>query len=418
MHLKKLIFIIPVFIFLCFHSVTAADYIQVAGLLDTRTTFSDGDLDLESLVELAKKRGFKVLFINDHDRMVMEYGLFPLENVLRKKVEINSINKEGAKKYLNAIRAAQERHPDMIIIPGSETSAFYYWTGSYFKGNLTAHNAEKRFLTVGMDKPDDYKDLPIIHNGFSIRYTKYLWPQLTALLISFVLGLYLILWKGFSRKLGLVISVLALVFFLNANPFRSSPFDQYHGSQGIAPFQLAIDYVNSRGGMTFWNYPETKSGVRKMGPIRVDTPPYPEILYETRDYTGFAALYGDTITVTEPGNIWDRVLLEYCAGQRRRPPWGISTADFHSDSGGKLGNFPTVFLVSNKTKENILLAMKHGRMYAYSGDYRQQIVLNDFSVFSSGAKQKQFQAVKLSLMNIRGFIFFCPLKYLQKTVYA
>ena len=397
MHLKKLVFIIPAFIFLCFHSVTAADYVQVAGLIDTRTTFSDGELDLESLVDLAKKRGFNVLFINDHDRMVMEYGLFPLENVLRKKVEINSINKEGAKRYLNAIRDVQQRHPDMIIIPGSETSPFYYWTGSYFKGNLTAHNAEKRFLSIGMDNPDDYKDLPIIHNGFSMKYTKYLWPQLTAFLISFVLGLYLMRWKGFCRKLGLVISGLSLLFFANANPFRSSPFDQYHGPHGTAPYQLAIDYVNSRGGMTFWNYPETHSGVRRMGPIQVDTPPYPEILYETKDYTGLAALYGDTITVTEPGNIWDRILLEYCVGKRSRPAWGISTADFHGDSGGKLGNFPTVFLVSNKTKENILLAMKHGRMYCYRGKYPQQIVLNEFSVRSSGNTKEAISGDEITL---------------------
>ena len=388
MHLRKLVFLIPAFIFLCFHSVTAADYMPVAGLIDTRTTFSDGALDLESLVELAKKRGFSVLFINDHDRMVMEYGLFPLQNVLRKKVEINSINKEGAKKYLNAIRDVQQMHPDMIIIPGSETSPFYYWTGSYFKGNLTAHNAEKRFLTIGMDKPDDYTDLPIIHNGFSIRYTKYLWPQLTAFLISFALGLYLMRWKGFYRKLGLVVSGLSLLFFINANPFRSSPFDQYHGFQGVAPYQLAIDYVKSRGGMTFWNYPETHSGVRKMGPIRVDTPPYPEILYQTKDYTGFAAVYGDTITVTKPGNIWDRVLVEYCVGQRRRPTWGIATADFHKEGGDseKLGNFPTIFFVPKKTKKEILLAMKQGRMYACSGNYPQQLELNDFSVSSSGSK--------------------------------
>ncbi|MBW1613871.1 MAG: hypothetical protein JRJ57_07850, partial [Deltaproteobacteria bacterium] len=35
-----------------------ADYQQVAGLIDLRTTFSDGSYDLESLVQLAKKRGF------------------------------------------------------------------------------------------------------------------------------------------------------------------------------------------------------------------------------------------------------------------------------------------------------------------------------------------------------------------------
>ncbi|MFH1954199.1 MAG: hypothetical protein ABIL06_21600 [Pseudomonadota bacterium] len=388
MHLKKLVFLIPAFIFLGSYPVTAADYIQVAGLIDLRTTYSDGTLDLESLVELAKGRGFRVLFINDHDRLAMEYGLFPLKNIIRKKVELNSINKEGAKKYLNAIRNVQQRHPDMIIIPGSETAPFYYWTGSYFKGNLTAHDYERRLLTIGMERPEDYADLPIIHNGFSTRYIKYLLPQLITFLISFVLGLYLIRWKGFYRKLGLVITGLSLLFFANANPFRSSPFDQYHGYRGIAPYQLVIDYVNARGGMTFWNYPETRSGVRRMGPVRVDTPPYPEVLEESKGYTGFSALYGDTITVTEPGNLWDRVLMEYCKGDRSRPIWGISTADFHKDGGAgeRLGNFPTLFLVQEKTKEKILLAMKHGRMYAYHGNYPQQIVLNDFSVRSSGSR--------------------------------
>jgi len=399
MCVKKLFFLIPAFLFLGVCSVTATDHIQVAGLIDLRTTFSDGSLDFESLVELAKERGFRVLCINDHDRMVMEYGLFPLENIIRKKVELNSINKEGAKKYLNAIKEVQQRHPDMIIIPGSETEPFYYWTGSYFRGNLTAHDPEKRILTIGMESPDDYQDLPIIHNGFSIHYMGYLWPQLTAFLISFVLGVSLMRWKGFYRKLGMVISGLSLLFFANANPFRSSPFDQYHGPQGIAPYQLVIDYVNSRGGMTFWNYPETRSGVRRMGPIRVDTPPYPEILYQTRGYTGFAALYGDTITVTKPGNIWDRVLLEYCIGQRRRPPWGISTADFHKDgeSGEKLGNFPTVFFVSKITKKEILLAMRKGRMYAYRGKYPQQIVLNDFSVSSLGSTTKAISGDEIAL---------------------
>jgi len=129
------------------------------------------------------------------------------------------------------------------------------------------------------------------------------------------------------------------------------------------------------------------------------TMPYPEFLEETRGYTGFAALYGDAITVTEPENIWDRVLLEYCSGVRRRPPWGISTADFHKDgeSGEKLGNFPTVFFVSKKTKEKVLLAMKHGRMYACRGNYPQQIVLNDFSVSSSGSKMKAISGDEITL---------------------
>jgi len=384
---KMLLFLIPVFILLNFHPVAASEYLHVPGLIDLRTTYSDGKLDPESLARLAKERGFDLIFINDHDRLVMEYGLFPLQNVLRKRVELNSINKEGAKNYLNAIRKVQEKNPDMIIIPGSETAAFYYWTGSYFKRNLTAHNDERRILTIGMERAKDYEDLPILHNGFSTRYTMKFLPMLFPLLISLVLGLVLLRWRGGLRICGIVISGLSLLFMINVNPFRSSPFDQYHGDQGMAPYQLLFNYVESRGGLTFWNYPETKSGVRKMGPINVDTPPYPQVLQESRGYTGFAALYGDNITITEPGNLWDRVLIEYCKGERNRPPWGISTADFHGEkeSGAKLGTFPTVFMVRKKTKEAILSAMRQGRMYACLG-YPQRMILKEFSVCSSGCQ--------------------------------
>lgn len=101
--------------------VRASDYQQFAGLLDTRTTFSDGKYSIEELVLLARQRGFNVLFINDHDRMAMEYGLPPLRNILKKTVEQNSINKQGADKFIQAIREAEKKYPDMIIIPGSET---------------------------------------------------------------------------------------------------------------------------------------------------------------------------------------------------------------------------------------------------------------------------------------------------------
>ncbi|MBW2003245.1 MAG: hypothetical protein JRI72_01330, partial [Deltaproteobacteria bacterium] len=164
-----------------------ADYLQVAGLIDLRTTFSDGAYDLESLVRLAKKRGFSVLFINDHDRMAMEYGLSPFRNILRRRVELNSINKGGAENYLNGIRKVEEKYPDMIIIPGSETAPFYYWTGNPFKKNLTAHNHERRILTIGLENAEDYRDLPIIHNGFSTRFIATFLPGAFIFFVSFIL---------------------------------------------------------------------------------------------------------------------------------------------------------------------------------------------------------------------------------------
>jgi hypothetical protein len=183
---------------------------------------------------------------------------------------------------------------------------------------------------------------------------------------------------------------VSILLVINASPFRSSPFDQYHGDQGIAPYQLLIDYVNAKGGMSFWNYPETKSGIRKMGQISFHTAPYPEVLKQSRGYTGFAALYGDEITVTEPGNIWDEVLKEYCIGARDIPAWGIATADFHreGESGEVLGNFPTVFFVKSRTKEEILRALKNGKMCACRGDYPFIAKLEEFSVISLNGEVK------------------------------
>jgi hypothetical protein len=368
------------------------EYIQVSGLIDVRTDFSDGAHTLEYLINLAKKRGINVLFINDHDRKVLEYGIRPFQNILKKRVEEPSINKKGPENYLNMIKTASKKYPDLILIQGAESAPFYYWKGSYFKKNLTVCDWERHLLIIGLEEPKDYKELPILHNGYS---TKYILSSISVgfflFLVLLTLGLYMIRWKGIIRYSGITISVLALFLLINNHPFKSSPYSQYHGYQKISPYQLLIDYVNSRGGMVFWNHPETKSGQEKLGPIFRDTPPYPQVLIESTNYTGFAALYGDAITITEPGNIWDKVLIEYCSGQRASPVWGISSADFHREGGAgeKLGNFPTFFLVKSKTKKDILDALKKGRMYACRGDVDSpRLILEDFSIFDSKSSQK------------------------------
>ncbi len=365
-------------------------YQQVSGLIDLRSTFSDGAYEIETLVKMAKDRGFEVLVINDHDRLVIEYGVPPFRNILRKRVELPSINTNGAKAYIDSIREVQQKYPDMVIIPGSETAAFYYWTGSYFKKNLTAHSHERRILTIGMENPEDYEDLPILHNDFSTRYLRTAIPEILLFFVVFVLAVFLMKWRGFYRIAGIIILIWCVASIANSNMFRSSPFDQYHGDQGMAPYRLLTDYVNSRGGLTFWNYPETNSGVRKMGPILVDTPPHPEVLEESDGYTGFAALYGDNITLTEPGSVWDRLLTAYCRGKRSRPVWGISTADFHEEGGAgeKLGNFPTIFLLQEKSRKGVMEALKNGKIYAYQGNYLQGVRLDEFSVCSNDGKNE------------------------------
>jgi hypothetical protein len=380
----------------------ADDYIHVAALMDLRTQASDGVQSLEDLARMARKRGFDVLFINDHDRLALEYGIWPLRNILKKKVEKPSINKLGAEKYLKMIESASKKFPKMIFIPGAESAPFYYWEGSYFKKNLTVCDWERHLLIVGLDKPEDYRDLPVLYGGYSIKKP---FQSVSAayflFLIPLALGFAMIRREGKTRYLGLAVMALTLLLLaLDSLAFRSSIYDPYHGSRGIAPYQQVIDYVDSRGGMVFWNHPETRSGLGIMGPVQKRTLPYPEVLAESKNYAGFAALYGDTITVTEPGNIWDRVLTEYCSGRREKPVWGISSADFHEDGGAgdKLGNYPTVFLVKNKTKESILDALKKGRMYAFRGSVDlPRLVLEDFSILDIETLHKGIMGEEISV---------------------
>jgi hypothetical protein len=361
------------------------DYLAVPGLLDIRTTRSDGKHSIEEVVRLARSRGFKVLCLNDHHTVAVAYGIPPFRNILSYKKEFPSIMTGGADQYIEEVRRVAAKYPDMIIIPGCITSPFYYWTGSWLRGDLTLHQYDRRILIVGFDDPEDYKLLPSVGNRLSFQYTRRLIPGLALFSIPLCIGLLLLRWKGRLRVAGAILVIFSGLAIMDYNPLRSSLYSPYGGEQGIGPFQEVIDFVNRRGGLAFWNYPEQRSGVRKHGPIFVDTPPYPEVLRQSSEYTGFAAIYGDNITATDPGKEWDRVLNEYCRGQRGSPPWGISTADFHEDGrlGLRLGAFPTTFLIKSFTKGAVLEAIRKGRMYCSRGDGAVWPKLDDFQAIGS-----------------------------------
>ena len=297
-----------------------SEYVAVPGLMDLRTTFSDGIHSPEDLVTIARLRGFRVLFFNDHHTIKLSYGIRPFRNLLKYSKGYPSIMTHGPQAYLDEIARLSKLYPDMILVPGAILSPFYYWSGSWFSGDLTVHNYDRKILAFNLTKAEHYERLP--------------------------------------------------------------KFTPYEGDLGIAPFQEMINAIHERGGFAFWNYPEQRSGVRKHGPVNVSTMPYPEVIQESKNYAGFAAIYGDRITVTDPGKRWDRTLTEYCEGKRKKPVWGISTADFHEDGrlGLKLGAFPTTFLVREFSKAAILDALRQGRMYGSRGDGKSWPQLDRFDV--------------------------------------
>ena len=391
--------------FLLFPAKTtlAREYVQLPGVIHVHSTFSSGKYTIEQLVSKAKDKKLEVLVLTDHDLVVMEYGLPPLRNIIKKREERRSVIQKGPQIYLAEIERQNNLQNDVILIPGVQSSPFYYWSGNPFKKNLSAHDYRKELLLVGMKNPSDYQHLPVLHNGFSKRHFLRLLPRSAVFMISFFLGLYLFFQKKMLKLLGVFIGIASLLLLINHHPFKSSRFDPYHGDQGIEPYQEVIDYVAQRQGLTFWAHPESNysvAGVR-LGPIKLITEHYVNDLISAKNYTGFSAIYGDTITATHPGQQWDRVLNAYCKGLRRSGAWAIAGADYHQDKKGvQLDTFQTIFLVRKKTAHDILEALSNGRVYAVRKSNEPRLVLDKFQVTDTVTAKKARMGQRLHLKSI------------------
>ena len=399
MHLRHFLLIVSLtFISGAGGTASAEDYMQLPGVIHVHSTFSSGKYSIGELVSRAEGKGLEVLLLTDTHQAVMEYGLFPFHNLIKRREERRSVMTAGPENYLAEIERLNHQQQSVIIIPGVESSPFYYWTGNPFGKELTAHNFHKDLLIVGMSNPDDYYNLPSLHGPVSTRYVMDLLPGFVIFLAAFILSIYLVYQKGLWRIGGIVVAILSLALMVDHHPFKSSRFDPYHGEQGTVPYQDTIDIAHSHGGLTFWAHPESnryKNGFQ-MGPVNLMTAHYPEALVVSENYTGFAALYGDTITATKAGKHWDRVLLQYCRGDRTEPVWGIAGADFKEEKNGNgLDTFLTVFLVKNRNSRDVLNALKRGRVYAVRKTAGFRLSLDQFEILDEGSGRNAIMGEEL-----------------------
>lgn len=377
--MKFQFFIIVLTVLLQLSPVEGAEYLQMPGVIHIHSTYSSGKYSLPELVKMAESSGIEVLVITDHDWVAMEYGLPPFRRVFKIRKERPSVIKTGVDHYLNQINGLNDTQQNVIVIPGVQSSPFYYWTGNPISDNMTANDFRRELIAVGMTDADDYNHLPVLHRMCFVSNGKNIFLCLVA-----VFGLGWGVWRnrpGKKDKLGWIVMGTAALVLVNFHPFYSSIYDPYHGPQNEVPFQNLIDYVRARGGMTFWSHPESRySTVSKpLGPIQMKTEPYPEMLSQTRGYSGFAAIYGDTAMAQKPGMQWDEVLYEYSVGLREKPVWAIAEADYHGTrKNERLDQYQTVFIVKKKTRPAVLDAMAKGRMYAVLKQGEARPVLDDF----------------------------------------
>ncbi|MCP4253199.1 MAG: PHP domain-containing protein [Candidatus Scalindua sp.] len=385
----------------------AEQYKLVPSVIHIHTTIGNGENTPEEIVEIARESGINVVIFTDHDTMKWTYGVPPLKTIIQKVVDQNSILKYGAANYINTIEELNKKYPDMILIHGTESIPFYYWQGSFFKNNLALVKGNEHILVFGLDSPSDYENLPSVGNGFpgiyDIEGIFKLWP-----VSFFIFGWCLIsLSKKPSstkhehssggksgRVLGIICFFVGTVFLVNNFPFKTPLYDQYHGDQGVGPYQYLIDHANSNGALTFWAHPEVEKSMEQ-DDVNIISSSYEEDLLNTSNYTGVAVFSEGMRHVGPPGGIWDKLLLQYCAGMREKPVWAIGEIDYKGH-GFKIDETQTVILTKEKSQEDIMHALSTGKMYAAMGD-ANQLSLNSFVVEDTSSGKLAFMGDEIEL---------------------
>lgn len=359
---------------------------QLTVAFHVHSDVSTGTLSLDQIAEQAGRAGIDAVVFSENLALRYEYGLFPFRGVVRRTVALPSVTEYGIGRYLAAIAEAQARHPNVLLVPGVEVAPHYYWTGSLPGRNLTMHNAQKNLLVFGLAGPEDYRALPVPGTE---GYARYGWETLGRVWPLGLLACAGWLWRRrtyrkievgvatirvarhFHGAAGLLAACGALLTLL-AWPFDSPRFSLYDDRLKERPYQALIDAAMQRGGAVIWSMPEAVDfNVHSFGPlgsVTIKTDPYPLALLQTEGYTGFGGVYQDTRTITEPGALWDQMLLQYAGGLRAAPPFAFGEIAYHrpGQAGIELHQVLNVVTVRERTAAGLVEAMKAGRLYALS----------------------------------------------------
>jgi multisubunit Na+/H+ antiporter MnhC subunit len=372
--------------FLNYSAFAQEEFLTYIAIIDVNSYITPtGMYPPRRLAELAREKEIKILVFSDSFLRRWEYALPILPRIFKVALEQGSVVRYGIKRYLQDIRDAQDRFPDMLILEGVEVAPFYWWSGNFFRKNLTLNDYNRHLLVVGLQSSSDYVHLPVVGN-------RYLLPQLKDIPIVLIAALLLLSGIFFYRRgkkrrktLALTLIGAGIVFVLNNFPFSASRHHSYQGQKQFLPYQDLIDYVTKKGALVFWAHPvitRLASWGRFAG-VSFYTPSYPEALVLTSGYTGFGInmLPGTDHSLILPGQQWDSVLMSYCHDQRPRPVWAFAEADYHS--GSKIDALRNVFFLPAFNRQALYQAFYQGRFYACYHSDNTDISLSDFHITDS-----------------------------------
>ena len=103
-----------------------AGFIQLDGVADVKTRFSRGCSTFQEVAEQARVKGIDTVIFGDQARDSLEYGVVPLERIIRKRNESSSILTVGAPAYISEINDNDKQFNETLLISGAEVAPFYY----------------------------------------------------------------------------------------------------------------------------------------------------------------------------------------------------------------------------------------------------------------------------------------------------
>ena len=379
---------------------------QYSAAIHVHSTFSNGENEIIELARLAQERSVDVLILTDSFLTTATYGIWPLDRIgfegINKKVR-PAVRDRGVDNYFAAVREARNQFPDLVILPGVEVIPYYYWKGLPWD-ELTLYNFDRHLIVVGLTA-EQIGHLPVIGNDTWANTPKE-WTMFVVPFFLLMSGIGLLFArrekkirltyytvKRKKRLWGLAISVVVsgLLLTWNNYPF-GSVHDPYSGEHDISSYQRVIEYVREHDGVVYWSHPESLSGdVESEGALAVRQS-YPEDLLATDGYHGFEGLYGDRITVTLPGRIWDQALMQYLEGTRDTPPFIFFGIDFrylreNRSRWYNLDGGQTILLMPEKSEAAVLNALRGGHTYAVFQQLDQKVRLYDFSATTAEGLQ-------------------------------
>lgn len=372
--------------------------ISLRAAFHVHSTMSTGTLSLESLATRAEQQQLDVLILSENFTLRYDYGFHPFDGFLAYRVNFPSVMEFGIQRFLDEVRTVQQRHPNLIIIPGVEVAPHYYWTGSLLQGNLTMHNAQRNLLVIGLQKAEDYEGLPSRGNAGSFVWNRQsLANGLPLLLLIPVAGLLNPLRHTSSTRttskprfrwvLSAMLLLICSGLLVNAWPIKMPRYSSHDGGLGYQPYQALIDNAIDRGALVFWSMTEARDfsqhAFGPLGTVTVKTEPHPEALVLTERYTGFGGLYQEARRAVTPGGIWDQLVASRFTAVHKDFPTLIGEVAFHgtTDAGKDLDRVYTVINSSERTAESVLAALRAGHVYAVArGEQTTLLQLDEFQV--------------------------------------